>query len=218
MRTRKIRVILTKEQKNFDQQIETYRNSLITYEYEKELIKQKLDTTVTDIQIKDYYAKNEKDFLLKDNIVKVIYLKTSLKAPNLALARKLCKSISSKDREQLEDYCKKFAENYYLDEDSWLLFDDLLKEIPIKTYDQESFIKSHTFIEIQDSVSNYIVNIKGFKIKEGISPLNFEKENIKNIIINKRKIDLINEMEKQVYQSALKNKDIEIYTNNKNKK
>ncbi len=208
---------LTKEQKNFDIQLEDYRNSLITYSYEKELIRQKLDTVVTEEQIKDYYNKNEKDFLLKDNIVKVLYVKTSLKAPSLLKVKMWCKSNNPKDRTFLENYCKEYAENYFLDDESWLMFDDVLKEIPIKTYDQENYLKNHTFIEIQDAQSNYIINIKGFKIKESVSPLSFEKENVRNIIINKRKIDLINEMEKQVLKDAVKNKDFEIYER-KNKK
>ncbi|MFA6923759.1 MAG: hypothetical protein WC223_05835 [Bacteroidales bacterium] len=202
---------LTKEQKNFDVQLEDYRNSLITYAYEKELVRQKLDTVVTEEQIKDYYNKNEKDFLLKDNIVKVLYVKTPLKAPALLKVKAWCKSNNPKDRMLLEEYCRENAENYFLDDQSWLLFDDVLKEIPIKTYDQENYLMNHTFIEIQDAESNYFINIKGFKIKESISPLSFEKENVKNIIINKRKIDLINEMEKQVLKDAFKNKDFEIY-------
>jgi hypothetical protein len=206
---------LTKEQKNFDAQLEDYRNSLITYAYEKELVRQKLDTIATEEQIKDYYNKNEKDFLLKDNIVKVLYVKTPLKVPTLWKVKMWCKSSNPKDRLLLEEYCKEYAENYYLDDESWLMFDDVLKEIPIKTYDQENFLKNHTFIEIQDAENNYIVNIKGFKIKESVSPLSFEKDNVKNIIINKRKVDLINEMEKQVLKDAVKNKDFDIYEKKK---
>ncbi|MDD5572137.1 MAG: hypothetical protein PHD97_13390 [Bacteroidales bacterium] len=202
---------LTKDQKNFDIQLEDYRNSLITYAYEKELIRQKLDTVVTEEQIKNYYNKNEKDFLLRDNIVKVLYVKTPLKTPALWKVKMWCKSVNPKDRALLEEYCREYAENYFLDDESWLLFDDVLKEIPIKTYDQENYLMNHTFIEIQDAESNYFVNIKGFKIKESVSPLSFERDNVRNIIINKRKIDLVNEMEKQVLKDAAKNKDFEIY-------
>jgi hypothetical protein len=91
-----------------------------------------------------------------------------------------------------------------------LLFNDLLKEIPIKTYDQEAFLQNNRFLEIKGEEFIYLVYFTDFKIKESISPLSFEKENIRNVILNKRKLNLISEMEKEVYDKALKNKDFEI--------
>ena len=91
------------------------------------------------------------------------------------------------------------------------LFDDLLKEIPIKTYNKEQFLQNNRLVEVQDSAYIYFVNIKGFKIKDSVSPLSFEKDNIKNIILNKRKLELIDSMNKDIYDNALKNKNFEIY-------
>ena len=110
---------------------------------------------------------------------------------------------------QLEEYCYQFATDYYFNDEEWLLFDDLLKKIPIKTYDQEQYLKNNRYIEIPDSTHIFFVNIKGFKIKESLSPLNFERENIWNLIINNRKLELIREMEKDAYQDALQKKEIE---------
>ena len=64
---------LTNEQKNVEKQLQDYRNSLITYSYEKELVKQKLDTTLTNEEVELYYTNNKADFELKDNIIKVVY-------------------------------------------------------------------------------------------------------------------------------------------------
>jgi len=206
---------LDKEQKNVEKQLEAYRKSLITYAYEKELVKQKLDTVVTNQEIEMYYNNNQKDFELKDNIIKVRYVKVNRKAPKLERLKALYKSDTPKDIEQLADYCHQFAENFYLDNESWLLFDDLLKEVPIQTYNKELFLQNNRFVEVSDSTFHYFLNIKGFKIKNSLSPLAFEKENIKSIILNKRKIDLINAMKQDLYNEALNNKNIEIY-NGKN--
>jgi hypothetical protein len=202
---------LTDEQKNVEKQLEDYRKSLITYTYEKELVKQKLDTVISNEEIEKYYNDNPSDFELKDNIIKVIYVKISKKAPGLDKLRKWYKSDNMKDREQLAGYCHQFAENFYLDDNSWLLFDDLLKEIPIQTYNKELFLQNNRFVEVADSLNNYFLNIKGFKIRNSLSPLSFEKENIKNIILNKRKLELITKMKQDVYNDALNNKKIEIY-------
>jgi len=209
---------LTDEQKNVEKRLEEYRNSLITYIYESELIRQKLDTVVKDDEIEKYYSSNPRNFELKDNIIKAIYVKTKKDAPKLDKLRTWYKSNSSKDLLQLEEYCHQFATDFYLDDKTWLLFDNLLKKIPIKTYDKEEYLQNNRYIEIEDSNDIYFVNIKGFMIKESLSPLSFEKENIRSLIINKRKQQLVQEMEKAAYDLAMKNNDVEIYTHDKNKK
>ncbi len=202
---------LDKDKVDVEKQLRDYRNSLITFEYKKELTEQRLDTVVGDGEINSYYEKHKGDFELKFNIVKVLYLKLEKHSPHLDKVKRWYKSELPKDRQSLEDYSRQYALNFFLDDNTWLLFDDILKEVPIKTYDQEQFLKNNRFIEIEDSVNVYLVNIKGFRIKDSVSPLSFEKENIRNYILNQRKLDLIEEMEKKAYEDALKNHDFEIF-------
>ncbi len=199
------------ELKNFEKQINDYKNSLVIYAYEKELIKQKLDTVVTDKEIASYYESNPNNFELKDNIVKVIYVKLPLNSSVMSKVRVLYKSDNPNDKQELTGLCQKYAANSSLEDDTWFFFTDLLKEIPIKTYNQEEYLSNHKYIEMQDSLYNYFVKINGFKIKESTSPLSMEKENIRNIIINKRKLKLIEDMHKDTYIKAQTNKDFEKY-------
>lgn len=201
---------LDEAQKDFSRQLEDYKNSLIIYTYEKELVRQQLDTNVTDEEIERYYVQNKSDFELKDNIVKVIYIKVMRNTP-LTQARNLMRSDKEGDRSKLQDFCHKYAVNYYLDDQNWLLFNDILKEIPIKTYNQEEYLKNNRFIEILDSEFVYLLNIKGFMIKETLSPLSFEKDKIRDIIVNKRKLKLIEDMRSDLYNNALKSGDFEIF-------
>ncbi len=209
---------LSDEEKNVDDRLNEYRNSLITYIYESELIRQKLDTVVKDDEIDAYYKANPRNFELKDNIIKAIYVKTKKNAPKLNKLREWYKSGNSKDILLLEEYCHQFASDFSLDDKTWVLFDDLLKKIPIKTYDKEEYLKNNRYIEIDDSSNIYFVNIKGFMIKESLSPLSFEKENIRSLIINKRKLQLVQEMEKAAYDQALNNNDFENNNNEKKNK
>ena len=201
---------LSKDQKDFQVLIDEYRNSLLLFTYEKELVRQKLDTVVTASQIEKYYNENPEQFKLKYNIINVRYVRVPNKAPDLQKLKKYIQSESAEDRSKLEDYCHKNAINFFLDDQSWLIFDDLLKEVPLTTYDQESYLKNHRFVEMQDSTSTYLVNIKGFKIKESTSPLSFEKDNVKNLILNQRKLDLIDNVGIQVFEDAKKHGGFEI--------
>jgi hypothetical protein len=206
---------LAEDKKNVEKQLQDYRNSLITFAYEKELVNQKLDTLVTQQEIEEYYNNNKANFELKDNIIKVIYIKVNKTAPEMKKLKEWYKSEEPKDKEQLASYCHQFAANFYLDDSSWLFFDDLLKEIPIQTYNKELFLQNTRFVEVSDSLFNYFVNIKGFKIRNSLSPISFETENIKNIILNKRKLQLIAKMKEDVYNDAVNNNKIEIFINDK---
>lgn len=202
---------INEENPELNKQLEDYRNSLVIFHYEQELIRQQLDTIVTDDEIEEYYKKNQSNFELKDNIIKVVYVKLNIDAPSIKQVLGFVKSDDETEMEKLEDYCKRYAVNYFLDSDSWLLFADLLKEIPIKTYNEEEYLKNNTFIELKDSMYYYFVNIKGFRIKDSVSPLSFERDRIRNIIINKRKLELINQMKKDVFIEAQNENDFEIY-------
>ncbi len=147
---------LSEDKKNVEKQLQDYRNSLITFAYEKELVNQKLDTVVTQNEIEEYYNNNKANFELRDNIIKVIYIKVNKTAPEMKKVKNWYKSDEPKDKEQLASYCHQFAANFYLDDNSWLFFDDLLKEIPIQTYNKELFLQNNRLVEVSYSLYNYL--------------------------------------------------------------
>jgi len=202
---------LTSSQLDFAKQLENYKNSLTIYEYENALVRQTLDTLVTDEEIQSYYDANQQNFLLKDNIVQIQYVKLPLKSAWSKQVKKLLSSDNQDDKNKLADLCEKQASDYFLDNQNWLLFSDLLKQIPIKSYNQEDFLKNHRELEYQDSLFVYLVRFKDFKIKESTSPLSFEKQRVREIILNKRKIELISRMQDFIYASAQKKNVFEIY-------
>jgi hypothetical protein len=202
---------LTEEQLNIEKEVEEYRKNLIIYNYQKELISQKLDTVVQAGEIEKYYNTYSSNFILKDNIAHVYYIKLNKKTPGIEKVKRWYVSNNPKDIDNLRSFCIQFAENYFLDDNTWLLFDDILKEVPIENYNTELLLKNNTNIELADSSFVYFLRIKGYKIKNSVSPLSFERDNIKNIIINKRKLQLIDEMKREVYNHALDNNDFEIF-------
>lgn len=205
---------LTDEQKDFADQIESYRNSLIIYAYESELIKQKLDTVITEQQIEEFYNNNLQNFQLRDNIVKVKYVKipkASAKPDFVNRVTKLLRSDKVVDEDELSEICQKTMISCFGDYENWIRFDDLINEVPIKTEDKESFLENRTFYETSDSLFVYLVKFKERKMKEGASPLSFEIENIKSLILNRRKIELVHRMQQEVFREAMNKNEFTIY-------
>lgn len=99
----KQQTILYKAENNLDEEKKNVNkvggiwNSLITYIYESELIRQKLDTAVSEQEIEKYRRKSTK-FQLKDNTIKVLYLRVKKDAPKIKKVKEWYKSSDPKDR------------------------------------------------------------------------------------------------------------------------
>lgn len=204
---------LPESEKDIEKEIEDYRKSLLIYAYEKAFIAQKLDTLISDNEVANYYEGNLQNFELKDYVVKVLYTKLEKNAPQISYLRTMINNTEEQEvRYQLEDYCRQFATNYMLEDQVWLYFEDLLKEIPIKTYNIDAFLKNNKVVEIEDEQYLYFLVIKDYRLKDSVSPLELEKSRIKSIILNKRKLELTKSMRKDLYQDALNKNLIEYYT------
>lgn len=202
---------LSDEESDITKELERYKKELISYKFQVKLIDEKLDTNVTQSQIEDYYNANPQNFVLKNNIVKVLYVKTPLNIPSLDKLKKLCYSNNPKDAEQLNSMCIQYANNYFMNDNTWLMFEDLKKEInQLKEVPEYSIQDGKTF-EFTDERSFYFLKIIEVKSKNTLSPLNFEKNNIKNMLINQRKQKLINTIKKDFFDKAKTNKELEIY-------
>jgi hypothetical protein len=202
---------LRDEEKDVSQQLEDYRRSLIIFAYERELVKQKLDTSITRSEIAEYYNQHPNNFELKSNIIKLQYIKVPLKTPNVDKAARWFRSSKPEDREKLEQFVRLYAVNSLLDDSNWLLLDDVIKEIPLESNVKEIEKKLPRMIELVDDKYKYMVKISGFMVKDSQAPLEFELNTIRNIILNKRKIMLIQKMQDDAFRDAWNEKDIEIF-------
>lgn len=194
-----------------EKQVKDYKKQLINYIYETKLIENNLDTVVAVDEIEEYYNNHLDNFILKDNIVKVNYFKIPIQSKEIGKIKKLLISTVPKDKEQLEVLCLQHAESYFLNDSAWLLLDDIKREIP-KLKDQLEYnsMKGRV-IEFGDTEAYYYLKIKDVKIKNSVSPLAFEKANIKTFIINSRKLKLIQSYKQQLLEKATADKSFKIF-------
>ncbi len=202
---------LPDSQLDFSKQLEDYRNSLIIYRYETMLINQNLDTIVTDADIEEYYSTHLNDFELKENITKAVYVIIE----NDSLTEIMFDNIFSLPDSLLFDSLDIATQtnlvSSYIDTTSWVSFFNIQQIIPIETYNRELFLKNNRFVKIETDHFTYFVKFISFKIKDDISPLDFKRNDIYNIIISRRKLRLAKEVRNNIYERALKNNDFEIY-------
>lgn len=202
---------LEESNRDFSEQIEQYRNSLIIYAYESELVKQKLDTVVSMSEIEEYYQKNQNNFHLRENIVLANYAILGKDSPLASRVKTLLPGTREADIEKLHAICQENGIEYMVNDGTWMSFADLTRKIPLAVDDQQEFLKRNKYYEVKDTATLYLVAIAAYKSKESISPLNFEIENIRTVILNKRKAELLTQMEDDLFNDAVKRSKYEIF-------
>ncbi len=194
-----------------NRKIDDYRNSLIIFSFESDYIANKLDTVITDHVLNEYYLKHQDEFKLRDNVVQVNFVKLPSEVTDNYIVRRLIRSDQSEDIEKLEDYCINNAALYFLDQDSWFIFADILREVPINPSNHESFLKNNKYVELSDQYYRYFLFIRDYRLEGTVSPLAFQSEKIKSIILNHRKQNLINNLRLELYLNAVKNSAVELF-------
>lgn len=195
-----------------DRKVLEYRYTLIGYEYQNYYINKKLDANVSDAEIQSYYNEHLDNFILKQNIVRGTFIVVPKGAPRTARLKELMYSTKEKDIEELRSFCLRFSSAYHIADSTWIEFDNLvggspLAEIPNKV----QFLKSNPYYETTDNDSQYYLKVDEYKISDNASPIEFVKEEIRNIILNKRKVELAKKLEEDVYENAAKRKEFEVY-------
>ena len=202
--------ILDAQEKDKSKELEAYKHDLLSYELINKLVRQEIDTTFSDEELELYYEDNKNEFELTQNIIKLIFYKVPLNSKNLDL---LWSSFRANDQSIYPTLLSlsKRGGNYYENGNSWVFFDDILKEIPINTYNQEHYLNNHKYIRITEGDFIYFIKINDFKTRSMLSPFVLEKRRIKEILLNKRQQELQRSIESNLLEKAFSNNHIQLF-------
>lgn len=194
-----------------ERKILDYRYSLIAYEYQAFYIKQNLDTAISAAEIEQYYKENLDNFILKQNIVRATFIKVPKTAPRTNKIKDLIFSTKEKDEEELKSYCLSFSTAYHLVDSTWMVFDELVKGSPlVEIPNKVQFLKATPYYDTSDDNYLYFLRVMEYRISDNISPLEFVMDDIRTIILNKRKVALAKQLEDEIYNTAILEKEFEI--------
>jgi len=202
---------LTEAQKNIDNLLEEYRTSLLTYEYEKQMVAQKLDTVVTDIDVQKYYYQYKQDFILQDPIIKGVYFRILRTSSRLSEFRNLAHSSGELNYKKLVDVGAQVAEYTDSFEENWLSFPLLLQKMPGNVADPKQFLQRYKYLEAEDVHYYHFARIIDYKLPGEPAPPEYVKQEIRDIMLNQRKMDFLKQLEESIYNEAVIQNDVEVY-------
>ncbi len=192
---------------NINKLVQDYKESLLINNYKEELIKQQLDTVISEAEVEQYYLVNNENFKLNEVLVKSKYLYFNRSINDQKEIIKLFKSDKIEDAEELERQQLSFK-IYQLNDSIWTDLDKVLLKLP---FSKENLLKKSNFIQKKDSLGLYLVAIKEVLNRNDVAPISYIKSTIKEMILHKRKIELIREIEKIIVKDATKNNNYKIY-------
>lgn len=202
---------LREEEVQVEKQVEEYKRALVNHIYQTKLVEANLDTVISEEEIRAYYNTNRDNFVLKDNIVKVDYIKVPTQAADIDKIKRLLKSNLTKDKDALKVLCVQNADNFFLNDSTWLYTSDIRKEIPKLTDEPDFSLYTGKVVQFEDEFYFYYLKIKDLKIKNGLSPIHFERSNIKKYILLNRRTELLNDYKINLLEEAKAKKTFLLY-------
>ena len=196
---------------DFEKQIEQYRLSLLIFSYRQKLLQQKLDTLVTEEEVKTYYEANVNNFMLNQDVIKGTFIKIPLSAPRVDELRRWSWNSRPEDLEQMEKYCISYADKFSDFNDTWVYFNSIKVQLPMKISQPSKYLSYNKNIETRDSQFRYLLHVTDLVTEGEAAPLELVSEDIISIILNKRKMEFIQDLEQRVYNDGVNRNQFEIY-------
>ena len=205
---------LSSKEKDVSLELEDYRASLLTYRYEQAYVMQRMDTVVRQTELEAFYNDNTANFQLMSPIIKLIYIKVPNDSHALKRLRELYHSNTERSIIELESLCFENGINYNTFNDEWVDISVLTKELPQNERNWENEMINRKYIDAEDQLFTYLIKVRDIKVKGTVAPFEHVKDNIRNIILNLRKQNMIKKLENDIYNEALNHNELIINITN----
>ena len=195
----------------FDELVSNYQTDLYTRAYKDALVQQAADSMVTQRQMKRFYENEKENFRLQERIVKIRFVQLPKRFLNKDEVIKRLKRFKKGDVRYLDSIGVQFKKLNFNDS-IWVSASRVVNEIPpLTTENQEKYLKKTQFFELEDALGVYLAKVTGVLQINDIAPLPFIEPTIKQVLINRRKLDYIRRLETDVIDEAIKQNEFEVY-------
>lgn len=192
--------------------VENYRKALIMHIYQEELVNQKLDGTISEADMETYFEENRSLFVLEEPVVKGLFIKIPLRSPGLANVRQWYKRNTQEAIENLEKYSLRNAVSYDYFYDRWKPVKELVAVMPAQELKENmDLLNRKRDWEVKDTAYHYFLHVEEFQGEGMEKPYDFAKEEIKDILINLKRVDFMDQIKDDLFRQASEKNEINYY-------
>ncbi|MDG1330394.1 MAG: peptidyl-prolyl cis-trans isomerase [Flavobacteriaceae bacterium] len=205
---------LTQEKQDaYNNLVNQYKTDLYIEAYKGSIVAKRLDSIITIEELEKFYNQNKENFKLNDDLLKIRYIHIDENFSNTKELVEKFKRFDSTDKNELTNLSIKFKA-FNLNDSIWIKNDLLIGVLPVLKQNNNQLLKKTNFTQLQDSLGVYLVQIEAVLKTNDIAPLSYVKPTIEQIVINKRKQEILKKIEKEITIDAIKNKNFELFTEN----
>jgi len=199
------------KQAEYAKLIRQYEIDLYTGAYLEELVKRSVDTVITNEELTAYYKANKENFKTAGTLVRLKYIRMAKDHPKFSAVKSKFLSGNKKDIKALSDMSIQFK-SFAFNDTVWVDMNQVYTKLPFITPEnRDRYIGSSMSYQYPDSIDVYVVKVKGVLERNQVSPFEYIKPTLQQLIINNRKLELIKKFQKEITNDAIKNNDYEIY-------
>ncbi|MDW5290015.1 peptidyl-prolyl cis-trans isomerase [Formosa sp. PL04] len=196
---------------NFQRLVNQYKRDLYSKAYLEALVQRSIDTAVSISEAEKYYKANIEAFKLNEDLIKFRYINVDENRLDFKDLQTKFKRFNTEDKKELDSISIQFK-SYAINDSIWIKVSQVLSKIPVVSAEnREQLLKKSNFIQLKDSLGVYLMHVNDVLLRGSTAPLEYVKPTIDQIVINKRKLELIRDLEKDITKDAIKNKQFEIY-------
>lgn len=192
---------------NIDELVRDYRMSLIRHNYEQFLVETQLDSVISEQEISEYYEKNKEQYQLQSSILRCFLIKVPKSAPNLNQLQTWWPGNNPDNFQKMKDYATQNADFYMLDRSTWYQQSDLKAQLPNGTN-----LNPNQNLNQSDENYLYFLTVLEKKSSKELAPLNYIQDQIKKVILHKRKMVLLDQRKEELYERETSKNNVKIFT------
>lgn len=196
-----------KDLNEIDDLVRSYRETLLINKYKETLIQQQLDTVVSEEEIAVYYKNSKGNFKLNEDLVKVKYLHFDNNVINKKELIDWFKSDAIEDAEELEKQQLSFK-SYDFNDSIWKPLEKVMLKLP---FSKENLLKKTKLLQQEDSLGVYLATVQDVLVRNDVAPKSYIEPTLKQMILHKRKKELIRKIENILIKDATKNNNFKVY-------
>ncbi|MGK4567279.1 hypothetical protein [Flavobacterium sp. 3HN19-14] len=195
----------------FNTLIKQYKIDLYTKAYIEEIVKQSVDTLIPEQELKKYYDENKENFRTNGMLVRLRYINLPKDHPKFSTIRSKFFDFRKSDRKFWATYQLQFK-NSALNDSVWVAMNEIYRKLPFITPEnREAYMSAGASFQKPEGNDIYLVRIIDVIDKNQVSPYAYLKPTLQQVILNRRKLELIKKFEKEITDDAIKDNKYEIY-------
>lgn len=196
----------------YEKLVKEYETDLLTEAYKNIIVDKQLDSLISEEEYQALYEQNKENFKQHDLLVKLRYVHLPLNFDGLESVKIKLNRYNEEDKDLLSSQNYQFISSNFNDS-VWVKKDVLLGVLPVLKGENEYVLNKSNFSQLQDSLGVYLVKIEDVVNPNDTAPFSYVKPTLKQIILNKRKLELIKNLEKDITKDAIETNKFEIYKN-----